>query len=142
MAALELSDPGGRLAILLLAAAGGVLLLLAYRLYRSRAAGTPDEVALGEVGLEAQSRPGFLLFTQPSCHPCKAARQVVDAVVEESRHGAAVTAVDTFDRSDLAVRYGVRALPTLLLVAPGGRVVQRWTRVPRREELRASLESL
>jgi thioredoxin 1 len=105
----------------------------------SRAAEAPRAVERPELGLPAERGPDFVLFTQPACRPCTSARRVLDSIVESEDGGATIATVDAIERSDLAIRYGVRAVPTILLVAKDGRVVRRWTRVPRPDDVRAAL---
>lgn len=130
--------------LVVLAGVTGAALLLfgAFRLYRSRMTGAPQRIAPSDVGLNPEDGPGFVLFTRPACRPCKAAARVLDSVLANPGRALPVTTVDAVERSDTAVRCGVRAVPTILLVAPEGRVLRRWTRVPQSEEVGAAVDGL
>jgi hypothetical protein len=38
--------------------------------------------------------------------------------------------VDVGERPEVARRYGIRTLPTIVVAGPGGEVVGTWTRLP------------
>jgi hypothetical protein len=64
-------------------------------------------------------RPAFVEFTHPLCSECRTwERRLADA-------GEAVIKLDVSDRPDLARKYGVAVVPTVLRVAPDGAVLER-----------------
>src|SRR5687768_2941786 len=102
----------GRLAALAIAALAGVVLLGLFQLYRRRATKALDRLDVGDLGLELMAGCcAFVVFTTPSCRPCKAALKVVEKAARERPGLTEVTTVDAMDRSDLALRYDVRTIP-------------------------------
>ncbi|MBL8685235.1 MAG: thioredoxin family protein [Myxococcales bacterium] len=66
-----------------------------------------------------RSAPRVLVkFTGQWCAPCKALEPTLEAIVEE-RPAITVLELDADDCPDVAARFGVRVLPTLVLFADG-----------------------
>lgn len=67
-------------------------------------------------------------FTSATCGPCKvAAPRLAEAA---DRAGVGFTQVDVGERPELARRYGIRTVPTIVVAARGGRVLSAWTALP------------
>jgi thioredoxin len=58
-------------------------------------------------------------FWAPWCAPCGAVARVLDAVAEEYAGQVKVVRVNTDDNAELARRYDVQGLPTVVLFAKG-----------------------
>jgi thioredoxin 1 len=69
------------------------------------------------------SIPVLVDFWAPWCGPCKAISPTVDALAEELTGKLKVVKLNTDEASDVAGRYGVMSIPTLL-VFKGGEVVE------------------
>ena len=120
--------------LVLLASFGGIgSIVLMGRALVTRSAARPVEVS--GVALE-HNEPAFVVFTSPTCAPC---RKAVAAARAAAGDEAQVLTVDAIERSDVALRNRVRAVPTVLLVEPGGRVIERWQKPPAPTALRAAL---
>ena len=133
----------GRLVTLGVAAIVGLVLLGLFQLYRRRSGRDLDRLDIGELGLELMAGCcAFVVFTTPACRPCKAALRVVNGAAERSPGLAEVTAVDAVERADLALRYDVRAVPTVFLITASGHVIARWRKVPPPEEVDAALAAI
>lgn len=131
----------GRVLVLVALAAAAVLGLAALRGFRARRATGPAEVAVDDLGLELMAGCcAFVVFTSVACRPCKSALRVVEAAARAAANPTEVAAVDAVERSDLAVRYDVRTVPTTFLVTASGRVVDRWRGVPDPADVRAALD--
>jgi thioredoxin 1 len=68
--------------------------------------------------------PVLVDFTAAWCAPCRALSPIVERVADAAPEGLIVGSVDADAHPGLAVRYGVRGLPTLIVFA-GGKEVGR-----------------
>jgi thioredoxin-like negative regulator of GroEL len=132
-----------RLAILAGAVLAGVLFYLLYRFLRTRQGRAVERLDVDVLGLENMDAPcAFVMFTTAACRPCKAALHVVRTASERAGGASVVTTVDAIERSELAVRYSVRTIPTTFLITASGRVVRRWLDVPDPEEVSGALAEI
>jgi thioredoxin 1 len=67
--------------------------------------------------------PVLVDFWAPWCGPCKAIAPTVDALAEEMDGRVKVVKVNTDEAGEVAGRYGVMSIPTLLIFK-GGEVVE------------------
>lgn len=63
--------------------------------------------------------PVLVDFYADWCGPCKALAPTLEAVAEENRDTLSVAKVDIDDNSELATRFGIQKIPTLILFAHG-----------------------
>ena len=120
-----------------------MLLLGAFQLYRRRRVGQLDRLDIDSFGLELMTGCcAFVVFTTPSCRPCKAALRVVEAAAAGNRGLTEVTTVDAVQRSDLATRYDVRTVPTVFLITASGHVIRRWRKVPESRDVESALAAI
>jgi hypothetical protein len=132
-----------RVLILGAAAALGALLLVAFAVYRRVLVPMPERLEVAELDLELMAGCcAFIVFTTPACRPCKAALRVVGNAARKSDGATEVHTVDAIERSDLALRYEVRMIPTVFLITASGHVVSRWKGVPDQEEVDAAMASI
>lgn len=132
-----------RAVLLLLAIGVGLALLGLYRWYRLRPSAATDRLDVDSLGLELMSGCcAFVVFTTPACRPCKAALRVVVQAAEKGAAPTEVTTVDAIEHSELAVRYGVKTIPTVFLITASGHVVMRWKDVPDPAEVDAALVAI
>lgn len=132
-----------RVVVLAAIAAVALLCLAAYRAYRHRATAIPDRLGIDELGLELMSGCcAFVVFTSPSCRPCKAALAVVGGAAAGAAGPTEVREIDATRHPDLAVRYGVRTIPTVFLITASGHVVRRWLDVPDPADARSALATM
>jgi len=68
---------------------------------------------------EQSSVPVIIDFWSEHCGPCKMLSPVLDEVAQEVDGKAKVTKVDVMDQRDLAMKFGVRAVPTLVFMKDG-----------------------
>ncbi len=66
--------------------------------------------------------PVLVDFYADRCGPCRVLAPVLEAMATEANGRFKIAKVDTDDQLDLAVEYGVTALPTLLIFK-GGQVM-------------------
>ncbi|HJR44204.1 MAG TPA: thioredoxin family protein [Actinomycetota bacterium] len=132
-----------RLAVLLGLIAVGALVLVAYRVYRSRWTPAPERILVDDLGLELMAGCcAFVVFTTPSCRPCKAALAVVERAAGNAQGPTEIRTVDATQRPEIAIRYSVRTIPTVFLITASGHVVERWRDVPDPAEVEAALAAM
>ena len=99
-------------------------LYVGWRLWR-RPPARLQEVDLAALGVAG---PAVVQFTSATCGPCKAAApRLAEAA---GRRGVEFTQVDVEERPDMARRYGIRTLPTIVVAGVGGEVTGAWTALP------------
>lgn len=81
--------------------------------------------------VEEASLPVLVDFSASWCPPCHAIAPVIDALAGEFEGRIKVGKLDVDAAPELAERYGVRALPTLLILERGRVVDQRLGAAPR-----------
>jgi thioredoxin len=83
-------------------------------------------------------RPVLFDFYAAWCNPCRLQSPILDSLAAEGTGAFEIVKVDVEQDSDLAVRYGVSALPTLL-VFHEGEPVERFVGLQSREVLHRTL---
>ncbi|WP_419763801.1 MAG: thioredoxin [Arcobacter sp.] len=58
-------------------------------------------------------------FWAPWCGPCRMLAPVIDELAEEFEGKANICKVNTDEEQDLAVKFGVRSIPTIVFVKDG-----------------------
>ncbi|MCI0573264.1 MAG: thioredoxin [Myxococcaceae bacterium] len=91
---------------------------------------TIDDAGFRQEVLEAQE-PVLVEFTARWCAPCRALAPTLDALATDYRSRLKVAMLDVDENQEAAERYGVRAMPTLLLFKQGRVVKQIVGAVPR-----------
>jgi thioredoxin 1 len=66
------------------------------------------------------AQPAVVDFTASWCGPCKALAPVIEGLASDYADRVTVAKVDVDDNPELAARYGVRSVPTVMLFADGG----------------------
>ncbi len=85
--------------------------------------------------------PVLVDFWAPWCGPCRAMAPILDAIGQEQDGKVKIVKVNVDDNQQLAVRFGVQAIPTLI-VFNNGQPVDRIVGVVPRDELTRHLASL
>lgn len=121
----------------------GVVLLALFNLYRRRWTDVPDRLSIDELELALmEGCCAFVVFTSPSCRPCKAAIRVVSDAAKNGTGVTEVVTVDLTEKPELAIRYEVRTIPTVFLITASGHVVKRWRGVPEPEDAAMMLAAI
>ncbi|HEV09513.1 MAG TPA: thioredoxin, partial [Sulfurihydrogenibium azorense] len=80
--------------------------------------------------------PVLVDFWAPWCGPCRLIAPIVEEIAEEMAGKAKVVKVNTDENPNLAMKYGIRAIPTIM-VFKNGRVVDTRVGVQPKEVLKA-----
>ncbi len=86
----------------------------------------------------ASKVPVLVDFYATWCGPCRLLAPILDELSSEAAGAYKVVKVDVDNEPDLAVRFGVTALPTLMLFE-NGEVTQRLVGLEKKESLRRLL---
>lgn len=87
-----------------------------------------------DVTINAAETPVLVDFFADWCGPCRALAPTLEALADESEGSLAVVKVDIDENPELATRFGVQKIPTLILFE-GGEAVAQVTGVVSRAEL-------
>lgn len=127
---------GERLLVVVGAFALGVVAVAAYAVIRKRQGAPVDRLDIDALGLEVMTVPcAFVVFTTPTCRPCRAVLRVIRDAVGANGTAAEVRTVDALQRPDLASAYAVRTVPTTFFITASGHVLKRWIDVPKRADV-------
>ena len=63
-------------------------------------------------------------FWAPWCGPCRMIAPIVEELAEEFDGKAKITKVNTDEQQDIAVKYGIRSIPTIMFFKDGEMVEQ------------------
>ena len=90
------------------------------------------------------SLPVVVDFWAPWCGPCKAVAPSIDMLSEEMKGSVEFGKVNVDDHPDIAGRYGIMSIPTLIIFRAGnvaGQLVGALTKEELKKRIKATLEN-
>lgn len=91
--------------------------------------------------INSSDKPVLVDFWAPWCGPCKILGPKIDRISEEMSDKALVVKVNVDELRDVAVRYGIRNIPTLLYFKNGEQINKSVGSVDERD-IKEKLQSL
>jgi len=82
--------------------------------------------------------PVLVDFWAEWCMPCRILAPTIDEVADEFTGSVKVGKLDTDGNREVAVKYGISAIPTVMLFK-GGEVVKKFVGLTKKEELAAAI---
>jgi thioredoxin 1 len=83
--------------------------------------------------------PVIVDFWAAWCNPCKVIAPVLEEIAEEMADKVTVAKVDVDRHSDVAHRFGIRSIPTLMIFK-GGKIVDQWVGTAPKQQIRTLIE--
>jgi len=100
-------------------------------------------IELTNENFESTTNEGISLvdFWAPWCGPCKMLTPIIEELAEDFEGKANICKVNTDNQQELAVKFGIKSIPSIFLIK-NGEVVSSFNGVKSKQFLAASLDEL
>ena len=100
-------------------------------------------VELNDTNFDSQIQNGITLvdFWAPWCGPCRMMTPIIEQVATEYTGKAKICKVNTDESRNTAVKFGINAIPTLILFK-GGQVQKKWVGVTSKKDISDTINGL
>ena len=92
--------------------------------------------------LLAEGKPMLVDFWATWCGPCKKIGPYIEELAEKYGDQAIIGKVDVDDNDNLAIRFGIRNIPTVLFLDKNGEIVDKQVGAAPKAALEAKLQSV
>lgn len=86
-------------------------------------------------------KPVLVDFWAEWCMPCRILAPTIDDVADENPEKVKVGKVDTDANREVSVKYGISAIPTVIIFK-GGEVAKKFVGLTKKEDIEAALSEL
>ncbi len=91
--------------------------------------------------LQEKNKPVLVDFWAEWCGPCRSLAPILEELAQELGEQAKIVKVNVDDNGELAQKYGIRGIPTMIFFK-GGENAKTLVGVQSKEELKKALEEL
>ena len=105
---------------------------------------SPNTIHFTDANFETEAmqagQPVLVDFWAEWCGPCRAIAPMIDELATNYAGKAKVGKVDIDSNRDLALRFGIQSIPTILLLKDGG-VVNKWVGMQPKPVIQKALDA-
>lgn len=94
-----------------------------------------------ETEVLGSSKPVLVDFWAEWCMPCRILAPTIDDVANEHKGRVKVGKVDTDANREISVKYGISAIPTVIIFN-GGEIAKKFVGLTKKEDIEAALAEL
>ena len=94
-----------------------------------------------ETDVLKSEHPVLVDFWAEWCMPCKMLAPTIDKIANDYNGKVVVGKIDTDSNREISIKYGINAIPTVILFK-GGQVVQKFVGMKHEKDFKAALDAI